>query len=64
MRDDICKSCGAPVVWIDMADLPKSQICERKPKIGYTTDGKLTKVYESHFAFCPNAAQHRKADAA
>ncbi len=61
MRPGICNSCGAEVVWIDIADRPRSHICEKGHKVGYTEDGRLVKIHESHFAHCPNAAQHRKA---
>lgn len=60
MDSGTCTSCGAEVVWIRAISSGKIQICEMTRKVGYTADGELKRIHESHFAYCPNASQHRK----
>jgi len=61
-----CKSCNADIVWIKYNG--KNHPIDAKPKKLFVMmddpqDGsaswELTDCHESHFATCPNAAQHR-----
>jgi hypothetical protein len=74
----VCKSCGAPLVWIKTV-AGKTMPCDAE-MVTYTEaesggisivtpDGSVVKGnigegnkkgYISHFATCPNAAQHRR----
>jgi hypothetical protein len=54
-----CRSCGAEIIWI-RSEKGRACICDAKPVSGMTADGKVTRVWISHFATCPNAAAHRK----
>ena len=53
---DTCKSCGAPIVWMNRHPF------NAKMLKGAAADGKIQSFRESHFATCPNANQHRKAN--
>jgi len=60
---EICKSCGAPIVW-KMTDKGKPMPLDPKPKTVcfQNDDGTITVklAYISHFATCIWADQHRK----
>lgn len=63
--DKHCSSCGKKIVWIKDHKSGSSIPLDAKPELRYVTDidqtrGELLKTYTSHFATCPNAAQHRK----
>lgn len=54
-----CRSCDAPIVWIK-SPAGKSIPCD-PPVLSVVTDaGEVVRGRISHFATCPNAAQHRK----
>jgi hypothetical protein len=61
-----CKSCGKEIQWVKM-DSGKAMPVDVTPKsmVQVSGDGhdepmgKVVRVFESHFATCPNAAQHR-----
>jgi len=67
-----CSSCGAPIRWIRTEDGFRAPVnIDRKAiytdtgtvdagDFGATPIGQLVTGYESHFATCPNADQHRK----
>lgn len=58
-----CKSCGAPIVWA-VTLTGKRMPLDEKPEKRFVLDrdGKcsLLYTYTSHFASCPQAAQHRR----
>lgn len=64
-----CKSCGADIIWAE-TDKGKKVPLNAKPEkrfVSHTlfaSDGSMTvglhDTYLSHFATCPNAAEHRK----
>lgn len=64
-----CKSCGAEIVWgrtiHDMAiplDIKSELRFIFRPAPSLRDDDRVvvTQTYQSHFATCPNAAEHRK----
>lgn len=55
-----CRSCGAAILWTNLNGRPHP--VERKQLNIVTEQGTLARGWESHFAHCPNAAQHRKKD--
>ena len=63
-----CKTCGAEIVWVVTPAGAKAP-CDAKPKkvwcltgrlICGANEAKLVTAYESHFATCPQADQHRR----
>jgi len=69
----ICKSCRAPIKWIQMAKSGKKNPLDVQPTpdgnvaiggdgLGYIVNDMNRKppLYKSHFATCPNAQQHKK----
>lgn len=63
-----CSSCGADIVWGRTVGNKRMPL-DAKPLQGFDletdgplagTTGPLTAFYVSHFATCPNAAQHRR----
>ncbi len=65
METSKCRSCGAPIVWVVMRPSGKKMPLDAKPvtRIVLNLDddrGEVRDTYLSHFATCPNAAQHRK----
>lgn len=72
-----CKSCGADITWVKTASgksMPLDVKSEKRfiflsagQKSAYeyqgvsAPDAVMYDTYTSHFATCPNAAQHRKA---
>jgi hypothetical protein len=62
-RDDgTCSSCGALIYWVTMSTGGKMPIDRgRESRVVYI-DGvwQVLGAYKSHFASCPNAAQHRR----
>ena len=66
-----CRSCGASIVWV-VTDpggmrMPVDAKAEKRfvldplaERLGATPSARLEETYVSHFATCPNAAQHRK----
>jgi hypothetical protein len=59
-----CSSCGAPVLWVVMtsgARMPLNPTPQRLITLA-TVDhvGHVQDCYTSHFATCPNAAEHRR----
>jgi hypothetical protein len=65
---DTCRSCGAPILWV-FTEGGKRMPVDAKPASGLVLDdpesptptARIRRVYTSHFATCPQAAQHRKA---
>lgn len=57
-----CRGCGAEVVWI-RSEKGRACICDAKPVSGMTAEGKVEKVWLSHWSSCPDAAKFRKAQA-
>jgi hypothetical protein len=67
-----CRSCGAPILWaettngklmpLDAEPTGKGLVIERSGISKANADAVVFSrdVYVSHFATCPNAAQHRK----
>lgn len=54
-QKDKCKSCNAPIVWMEKHPFDPPVIK------GMDAAGKWHTVRQSHFASCPHADQHRKA---
>lgn len=71
MSPGTCKSCGAAIEWIPLRNATTKQVkshpVDAKPAMRIVMDdggvGNVRPSYVSHFATCPNAAQHRKAGA-
>lgn len=61
-----CNSCGAAVLWCVTENgrrMPLNTDYEARVVLDPSTDpmtGKVRRTYKSHFATCPNAAEHRK----
>lgn len=59
-----CKSCGADIIWAETTNNKRVPLDSKPEKrFIYTSDHEdvyLVDTYQSHFATCPNAAQHRK----
>ncbi len=71
MTERPCRSCGAPIIWlanrktgklapIDVASKEKRIVVVEKPTATAEDTYFMADTYISHFANCPNAAQHRK----
>jgi hypothetical protein len=68
-----CKSCGAAIVWVVMFPSGARMPLDAKPlrglirielgvpDTGHSRGKEAEPLHLSHFATCPNAAQHRKA---
>jgi len=59
-----CKTCGAPILWLRMttgAQMPVDEKPQRLIVLEPTNVGVVRDCYTSHFATCPDAAQHRRA---
>jgi hypothetical protein len=68
-----CSSCGAAIIWVVMYPSGARMPLDAKPigglikiELGFPDTGHARgkdsePLYLSHFATCPNAAQHRKA---
>jgi hypothetical protein len=61
---DVCKSCGAAIQWVKTPvgkAMPLS-VASKAKRIVIDDEGiaQVVDTYVSHFADCPNAAQHRK----
>lgn len=71
METSTCRSCGARIVWAETENgkrMPIDAKPEKRlvliidpPSPGTTPLVDVRDTYVSHFATCPNAAQHRKA---
>ena len=59
MDPGICRSCQAEILWVQQHGGERKHPVEKAHRVGYTEDGHLVKIHESHFAHCPNSAQHR-----
>jgi len=60
-----CKSCGAAILWVVMGTGARMPLDPKPQKLVTLDDmpearGYVHDCYASHFATCPNAAQHRK----
>jgi hypothetical protein len=70
MTEDTCKSCGAPILWVETEKgkaMPLDAAPEQRVMLVQTVAKGATKVkgvvvpcYRAHFATCPNADAHRK----
>lgn len=64
-RTSSCSSCGAAIVWVETSS-GKSMPLDAKPERRWVRAGRtgesahFAETYVSHFATCPNAAQHRR----
>ena len=57
-----CRTCKAEIIWIK-TPAGKNHPIDAKPKKLWVFDGggwQLEECHESHFASCPDAAQHRR----
>lgn len=54
-----CASCKAPITWIVMTSGKRMPVDQRRLSIT-TKDGRTVTGWESHFATCVGAGQHRK----
>lgn len=60
-----CRSCGAAIRWIVMVSGKRMPVDAKPAKLIVLDDmpeprGAVVDCWTSHFATCPNAAQHRK----
>jgi hypothetical protein len=66
-----CKSCGAEIIWatsvndkpIPLDAKPEKRLIlvfHRNVERGDYNEARMVDTYVSHFASCPDAAQHRK----
>ncbi|MGH9001955.1 MAG: hypothetical protein ACRDYV_02390 [Acidimicrobiia bacterium] len=77
-RQDRCRSCGAPVLWVRMAGTGRWMPLDQDPDprgTVYLAGGKGRTLapgatpatggptYRSHFASCPDADHHRRMEA-
>lgn len=58
-RETMCSSCGAPIAWIVTGGGKRMPISLRTVVVNLAGE----REGESHFADCPNAAEHRRARA-
>lgn len=54
-----CRSCAAPIVWI-RSPVGKAIPCDPAVIVVVTDQGQVVRGRVSHFATCPQAAQHRR----
>ena len=65
MTTTTCRSCGAPIIWVEMKS-GRRMPCNAVPKKMIAIDqfngrlGFMVSVYESHFSTCPYAKEHRQ----
>ncbi len=57
-RNQPCKSCGAPLVWIK-TPAGKWMPCDPAKIVVVTDGGEVRSGRVPHWAICPTAAQHR-----
>lgn len=60
-----CRSCGAEIVWGETREGRRMPLnpAQKRFVFGLKTGRLLSmNTYESHFATCPDAAEHRKKD--
>lgn len=58
-----CKSCNAPITWLDMLSGSRMPVdAEGRKMVMLTEDkrGAIVTVYTPHWATCPSANTHRK----
>ena len=63
-----CKSCGAPIVWVEMVSGKRMPVDAKPAKLVVLDDmpeprGSVVDCWTPHWATCPQADQHRKARA-
>ena len=66
MDRGICKSCGKAILWAKTAGgkpIPLDGVPEKRFVIDglRSTHVRLESTYQTHFASCPHAKEHRKA---
>ena len=54
-----CRKCDAPLKWIKTT-AGKAMPVNPKPINGVTEDGRVERIYQSHFATCAYAEHFRK----
>lgn len=59
---DKCKSCQAPILWIKMEATGRSMPVNLEWVTIVTERGAVVGGHTSHFATCPQAAEHRKVE--
>lgn len=62
-----CRSCGADILWVEMVDTGKKMPVDLPLATvvvvnGDKTKGAVRRAGTSHFATCPQANEHRRAD--
>lgn len=57
---DKCKSCEAPILWVTVERTHKSMPVNPEFVTVVTETGMVIQGHVSHFATCPQAAEHRK----
>ncbi len=71
MKERPCKSCGAPIAWVcnhktgkmapvDVGTKEMRIVVQERPTPTAEDTYYMANTYLSHFATCPNAAQHRR----
>ncbi len=60
MSQSRCKTCGAPIVFIESAKTGKPIPCNEISVLVVTETGDVVRGRTSHFSTCPQAEQHRK----
>lgn len=58
-----CSSCGAEITWVKTTKgktMPIDAQGEKRVVLASDGTAEVKDTYVSHFATCPNAAQHRK----
>lgn len=65
MNRGTCKSCGKPVLWVQMENgkampIDADSIERRVVLDGAKEKGAIRSTGISHFATCPDAAKHRR----
>lgn len=62
-----CRTCNASIRWVEMESGKRMPVDERKVSVILVDrngeNGKVIYGYQSHFATCPQANQHRKGGA-
>jgi hypothetical protein len=63
-NEGTCRSCGAQIVWTVTENGKRMPLSKATEQRRYLIDGDVCRsvlVYQSHWADCPSAAQHRSA---
>ena len=57
-----CRSCGAPLKWVEMASGKKMPLNEKPVGMVQVKEGigEIIEVHMPHWATCPKSEEHRK----